>query len=77
MLINTRIDQLWRVSDGLLNDLAEDYLHPNKFLKGDSTSQVFHFVKDVLIIFTDGYIEFGQYGLVKTVSQGKKLRNPK
>ena len=47
---------------GLLNDLDEEYLRPNKFLKGDSTSQVFHFVKDVLIIFTDGYIEFGQYG---------------
>lgn len=58
---------------GLLNDLDEDYLHPNKFLKGDSTSQVFHFVKDVLIIFTDGYIEFGQYGPGKNSLSRKQV----
>lgn len=47
---------------GLLNDLDEEYLRPNKYLKGDSTSQVFHYVRDILIVFTDGYMEFGQYG---------------
>jgi hypothetical protein len=47
---------------GLLNNLDNGYLAPEKYLKGDSTFGIFHFSRDVLVIFTDGYIEFGQYG---------------
>ena len=47
---------------GLLNGLDKEYLPSKKFLRGDSIARIFHYSRDVLVIFTDGYIEFGQYG---------------
>jgi hypothetical protein len=57
-----------------LNGLGEEYLPASKYLKGDSTANIYHYSRDIVVIFTDGYIEFGRYGKGMNSLSGRQIK---
>ena len=60
--------------NGVLNGLGEEYLPVSKYLKGDSTANIYHYSRDIVVIFTDGYIEFGRYGKGMNSLSGRQIK---